>query len=246
MVRAHSSTLQLSYHIDAERCRPASQKRRSVMPIVYGASASPFVRKVRVFLAEKGMSYELEPVIPVNVSAEFKKLSPLGKIPAFRDGERTLADSSVICAYLERTQPQPALYPADPYDYARALWFEEYGDSGLAGVMGAKIFFQKVVGPMFFGHTTDESVVEKALEEELPPMYDYLEGQLGGDGSIVGKQFSIADIGIATQFVNLRHAGYGVDATRWPKLARYVATVHARSSFKAVIDEESQLFGTPA
>ena len=116
------------------------------MPTVYGVNASPFVRKVRVFLAEKGIAYDLEPVMPMNVSAEYRKISPLGKVPAFRDGDRTLADSSVICAYLERTHPTPALYPADPYDYARALWFEEYADGGLAPIMGAKFFFQRVVG----------------------------------------------------------------------------------------------------
>ncbi len=216
------------------------------MPTVYGVNASPFVRKVRVFLAEKGIAYDLDPVIPFNVSAEFRKMSPLGKVPAFRDGERTLADSSVICAYLERVHPQPALYPGDAYDYARALWFEEYGDGGLSGIIGAKIFFQKVVGPMFFGQTTDAAVVKKAFEEELPPMFDYLESQLGGDGVLVGKQFSIADIGIGTQFVNLRHAGYSVDAARWPKLAKYLAALHARPSFKAVIDEEAAAFGTPS
>lgn len=216
------------------------------MPTVYGVNASPFVRKVRVFLAEKGVAYDLDPVIPVNVSAEFRKMSPLGKVPAFRDGDRTLADSSIICAYIERVHPQPPLYPADAYDYARALWFEEYGDSGLSAIIGAKIFFQKVVGPMFFGHTTDEAVLKKALEEELPPMYDYLEGQLGGDGVLVGRQFSIADIGVGTQFVNLHHAGYSVDAKRWPKLAKYLAAVHARPAFKAVIDEEATTFGKPA
>jgi len=216
------------------------------MPTVYGVNASPFVRKVRVFLAEKGIAYDLDPVIPVNVSAEFRKMSPLGKVPAFRDGDRTLADSSIICAYIERAHPQPALYPADAYDYARALWFEEYGDSGLSAIIGAKVFFQKVVGPMFFGHTTDEAVVRKALEEELPPMYDYLEGQLGVDSVLVGQQFSIADIGVGTQFVNLHHAGYSVEAQRWPKLAKYLATVHARPAFKTVIEEEAATFGKSA
>jgi len=213
------------------------------MPTVYGVNVSPFVRKVRVFLAEKGIVYDLDPVIPINVSAEYRKMSPLGKIPAFSDGDRTLADSSIICAYLERVHPQPPLYPVDPYEYARALWFEEYGDSGLSGIIGAKIFFQKMVGPMFLGQATDEAVVKKALEEELPPMYDYLETQLGGDGALVGGRFSIADIGIGTQFVNLLHAGYSVDAKRWPRLSKYLAAVHARPTFKAVIDEEAATFG---
>jgi glutathione S-transferase len=212
------------------------------MPTLYGINASPFVRKVRVVLAEKGITYDHDPIVPVNVSAEYKRISPLGKVPAYRDGERALADSSVICAYLERVKPQPALYPSDPFDYARALWFEEYGDSGLAPIMGPKIFFQKIVGPRFFNQPTDEAVVAKAVGEELPPLFDYLESQLGNGDALVGGRFSIADIGIATQFVNLHHAGFGVDAKRWPKLARYVAAVHARPSFKTLIDEEASAF----
>src|SRR5437763_16654003 len=96
------------------------------MPTVYGIALSPFVRKVRVALAEKGVAYEVDPVLPVNVGPEYRKISPLGKVPAYRDGDTTLADSSVIIAYLDRTKPSPALYPSDPYDYARALWFEEF------------------------------------------------------------------------------------------------------------------------
>ena len=216
------------------------------MPIVYGAKASPFVRKVRVFLTEKGLPYELEEVIPVNVSPEFKKISPLGKIPAYRDGDLTLADSSVICAYLERTNPTPALYPSDPSEFARALWFEEYGDGGLAPVCTGKVFFQKVIAPWLFKRSPDEAVIKQATDEELPPMFDYLESQLGNGQAIVGKSFSIGDIGIATQFVNLRHAGFSVDAKRWPKLANYVTGVHSRPSFNALIEEEEALFKAAA
>jgi glutathione S-transferase len=213
------------------------------MPTVFGVNASPFVRKVRVVLAEKGIGYDLEPVIPINVSDEFRKMSPLGKIPAFQDGDRTLSDSSVICAYLERRHPQPALYPSDAYEYARALWFEEYGDTALLNVIGPKIFFQKIVRPAFFGQPTDEAVVRTAVEEELPPLFDYLEGQLAGGDFIAGRRFSIGDVGVATQFVNLRHAGYGIDGARWPKLARYVAGIHERPSFRTLIDEERASLG---
>lgn len=212
-------------------------------PIVYGIPVSPYVRKVRVALAEKGIEYDLDPVMPVNVSPEYRKISPLGKVPAFRDGDRTLADSSVIIAYLERTHPNPPLYPSDPYDYARALWFEEYADGGLVTVMGAKIFFQRVVGPRFFNQPTDEAVVAKALNEELPPMFDYLERELAASaGMLVGKQFTVGDIGVASQFVNFTYAGCSVDGKRWPKLAAYVAAVHARPSFKALMTEEQAMF----
>ena len=213
------------------------------MPTVYGIALSPFVRKVRVALAEKGVAYEVDPVIPVNVSPEYRKISPLGKVPAYRDGDTTLADSSVIIAYLDRTKPSPALYPSDPYDYARALWFEEYADGGLAGIIGPKIFFQKVVGPKFFNQPTDEAVVKKALEEELPPMFDYLESQLdAGDTTLVGKQFTVGDIGVGSQFVNFFHAGYGIDTKRWPKLAAYLAALHERPSFRTLLSEERALF----
>jgi len=212
---------------------------------LYGVGASPFVRKVRVVLAEKGLSYEHDPVIPFNVSAEYKKLSPLGKIPAWQDERGTLSDSSVICAYLERIHPQPALYPSDPYQYARALWFEEYADGGMVPITGPKVFFQRVVAPRFFNQPTDEKIVEQCLAEEVPPLFDYLEGQLSGDW-LVGSQLSIGDIAVGSVFANLRHAGVSVDTKRWPKLARYVARVHERPSFKHVIEDDRATLGLTA
>src|SRR5260370_13960982 len=95
------------------------------MPTLYGTFGSPFVRKVVVALGEKGIAFDHDPVLPFGPTPGYRKISPLGKIPAFRDGDRTLADSSVIIAYLERIHPQPALYPSDPYSFARAVWFEQ-------------------------------------------------------------------------------------------------------------------------
>src|SRR5262245_8654133 len=119
------------------------------MPTVLGVNLSPFVRKVRVALAEKNIPYDLVPVFPQAADEEFRKLSPLGKVPAFRDGDKGLCDSSIIIAYLEKTHPTPSLYPSDPYQYARALWFEEYADGGMVNVIGPKIFFEKIVAPRF-------------------------------------------------------------------------------------------------
>lgn len=71
--------------------------------IVYGGSVSPFVRKVRVVLAEKGLGYSLEQINPFSPPPDFAEISPLKRIPAFRDTDlpepNTLADSSVICDY---------------------------------------------------------------------------------------------------------------------------------------------------
>jgi|SRR5581483_5869188 len=215
------------------------------MPTLYGVDGSPFVRKVRVLCAEKKIAHDHEAVIPFNPPAEFRKVSPLGKIPAWRDGDKVLADSSVICAYLERTHPEPRMYPADPYEYARALWFEEWADGGFVTIVGPKIFLQRIINPRFFQKECDESAVQKAIAEDLPTYFDYLESQLGGDW-LVGKSFSIADIAVGSQFVNLAHAGVGVDAKRWPKLAKYVARVHSRPSFKEYIDKERAQLGIAA
>ena len=212
------------------------------MPTVFGVNASPFVRKVRVALAEKGIPYDLVPVFPGQTDAEYKKMSPLGKIPAFKEGDKSFSDSSVICLYLEKTHPSPALLPSDAYEYARALWFEEYGDSAMTGVFGPKIFFEKVVAPRFFNRQPNMESVEKAVKEDVPPICDYLESQLTGD-YLAGNQFSLGDIGVGTAFVNLFHAGYGIDTQKYPKLARYVARIHERPSFRTCIEEEKALFG---
>jgi len=207
-----------------------------------GANPSPFVRKVKVVLAEKNLPFEQEQTSPFPPSAEFRKLSPLGRIPAFTDGDRVLADSSIISAYLERIHPQPALYPSDPYDYARALWFEEYADSGLAPIIGGRMFFNKVVGPLLMKLPFDEALFRKAETEDLPPMFTYLEGELKGD-FLVGNSLTIGDIGVGAQFVNLFLSGVTPDAGKWPKLAAYLGRIHSRPSFKALIDGDKKMFG---
>jgi glutathione S-transferase len=217
------------------------------MSILYGAPVSPFVRKVMVALAEKGIPYEHDPVVPAIAPAEFKRVSrdvsPLGRIPAYRDGDFSLADSSVIIAYLERVKPSPALYPSDTKDYARALWFEEYGDSGLAPIIGGKIFFEKIAAPVFFKRPTNESVVSKAISEELPPLLDYLEQQLETDGWLVGRNFSIADIGVATHFAQASLCGASPEGKRYPKLNAYVDRALARASFADAIVKAKAMLG---
>ena len=62
--------------------------------VVLGGGVSPFVRKVRVFLAEKGLDYSHEEVNPFAPPEGWREVSPLGRIPAFRDGERVISGRS--------------------------------------------------------------------------------------------------------------------------------------------------------
>ena len=128
--------------------------------VVYGSSLSPFVRKVRVVLAEKGLSYEHQQINPFAPPDWFLEISPLKRIPVLRDTDEpepnTLPDSSVICAYLEAKYPQPALYPAQPFARARALWLEEYADTHMMQSIGPGLFFERVVKKLM-GRECDES-----------------------------------------------------------------------------------------
>ncbi len=206
------------------------------MIIIHGANGSPFVRKVKVALAEKSVPYEQQPLIPFGVSDEYKAKSPLGKIPCLEDGDFVLPDSSCILAYLEKKHPSPALLPADPEQYGRALWYEEYGDTKLIEVIGP-VFFERFIKKMLMQQEPDEERVKATLELQ-PPVFDYLEGEVADREYLAGGQFSVADIGIASPFVNLRLAGVELDASRWPKLSGYVQRIFSRPSFKDCIAEE--------
>lgn len=205
---------------------------------IYGALLSPFVRKVRCVLSEKQVPYELVATNPFDKGGDFLKRSPLGRIPALEDEQgRSLADSTVIAEYLEERFPTPALFPRDPYDRARVRWFDEYADGGMAPSLTAKIFFQRVISAKLIKGGCDEGVVQGALKE-LPTFLAYLEGELGGHQYLVAETFTLADVSIACQLVNLRHAGVEVDRTRFPALAAWFERIVARPSLHALVEQD--------
>lgn len=211
---------------------------------IYGPSLSPFVRKVRVFLAEKGQDYTLEQVNIFPAPDWFVEISPLKRVPVLRDdsvgANATLPDSSAICGYLERKFPAPSLYPQDPFAFGQALWYEEYADSDVAGNIGMGVFRPLVVSRMM-GKEPDTEAAGKTLSEKLPRNFAYLEKEIGSKTFLCGHTFGLADISVGTQFVNLAHAGHRPDAAAYPNLARYLAATLARPSFAACIEEETAL-----
>lgn len=211
------------------------------MPILHGVSPSPFVRKIRIVLAEKAIEYEFESVMPGAGSASFEKISPLRKVPVYQEGDFALPDSSVIFAYLERTHPVPRLLSEDARELGRALWFEEYADTKLVDVV-MPVFIQRVLNTKIFKQSCDEALVERSLESLIPPVFGYLESQIREDQWLVGDVFSIADIAVGSVFVSLKLAGEAVDGSRWPGLASYVERTHARASIAAIIAEEEASF----
>jgi glutathione S-transferase len=210
--------------------------------ILYGSSLSPLVRKVLAFAGEKGMALELQPTggAPGQHSPEFIAASPLRKMPALRDGDFTLADSSAIIQYLEALQPGPNLIPTDPKSRGRTIWFEEYGDTILMPC-GGKMFFNRVVAPTFLGRPGDPVIADTAERDELPPILAYLESVIPDSGFLVEDRLTLADLAIASPLANLPYMASGIDAERYPRLAAYVAAILSRPSFAPWIERETAL-----
>jgi len=204
---------------------------------IYGVPLSIHVRKVIVTALEKQLEHRVETVFPFDPPPGWRDLSPTGKIPAMKHGDLTLADSSVIVAYLEKRFPELPLSPSEPAQYARALWFEEYVDSQIApDVIG--LFQQKVLGPRVHKREPDTAVVNRLLHEDLPPKFDYLERSLDGDDYFVGGRVSVADITLASDLTIFHYLGCRLDADRHPNLLAHFQRMLKRDSFRKALAAE--------
>lgn len=208
---------------------------------VYGAPLSPFVRKLRLLLAEKGLDYQLQIVAPFNQPDWFFEISPLGRIPGFRDGELSLADSSVIAQYIEEQHPETvALYGHSAAERAQIRWLEKYADYELAPLTTFCVFVNRALNPTM-GKPCDEAAVQKAIEDKLPRHFDYLEKTLAGNDYFVGNRLSMADLAFACQVINMEHGNAQIDAVRWPGLAALQARLCQRDSVQAILPDECRM-----
>ena len=214
--------------------------------ILYGSSMSPFVRKVLGFAGEKGIELEVQPGGLPTPSAEFIEASPFRKMPALRDGDFTLSDSSAIIHYLEAKQPEPQLIPSDPQLRGKTIWFEEFADTILVAC-GTKIFFNRIVAPRFLGRVGDLEAADAAEIKKLPPILDYLERMVSGDdGYLVGDRLTLADIAVASPFANFRHCNTKVCAERYPRTVAFVDRILARPSLAVWIEREANYLAKQA
>jgi glutathione S-transferase len=193
---------------------------------VIGSFVSPYVRKVLACMELKGLDYAVDPITPFFGNDEFTRMSPLRRIPVLIDGDTVLSDSTVICAYLDEAYEGYALLPEGPRDRARARWLEEYADTRLGDLFIWGLFYQKFVRQRVWQEEPDEERVAKVLDEGAPAALDYLEGELPETGYLFGP-LGLADVALASFFVNARYVGFEVDAGRWPKVARFVGDVLA-------------------
>lgn len=210
---------------------------------IYGVPVSVHTRKVIVAAIEKDLPFENDPVIPYHPPAGWAELSPTGKIPVARDGALLLRDSAVICAYLERAHPRPALYPAGAADYARARWLEEYAGGVLYREVVHPLFFQRIIRPGMLNEKTDDAAVAAVLGQALPRVFAYLERELGESALEDGK-FGIADIALASNFINFHYLGYELDRGSHPALAASFRRWLERPSIRRALEAERPVAGS--
>ena len=201
---------------------------------LFGIPISPYVRKVAIALREKGLLFEPVFISPFEIPTWYREeINPLGKIPGYQDEEVTLGDSSVICAYLERSHPDFPLLPKAPAVFAKALWFEEYADGITTPVIAQEIFIPKLIAPTLFAKEVDQARVHKAFNETLPPLCAYLEQSLAGKHFLTGERFTLGDIAIASSFKNLALCDMELAQDHYPNFCEYLTRIWARPSFKA-------------
>ncbi|WP_088185644.1 glutathione S-transferase family protein [Sphingobium sp. Z007] len=205
--------------------------------IIHGARPSPFVRKVIVFAAEKGIAVEVQTAGFGRGAEGYRKGSPFGKIPALEDGDFLLCDSTAIITYMDALHPGEEMIPAEPKARARTIWYEEFGDTVVQPI-GQKIFFNRVVAKAL-KREPDLAAADAAEAEEMPAIYDYLEDVLPESGWLVADRFTLADLAAACPVINVGYCSDGLTADRWPRVAAWLERVKARPSVAAAMALEA-------
>ena len=152
------------------------------------------------------------------------------------EGELAIPDSSAICGYLEKRFPEHPVYPTDLADYGRALWYEDWADNELPKATAA-LFFNRVAVKMM-KREPDEAVIRKIIAQVQPPIFDYLESEIGDRVYLLGDRFSIADIAITCQFIQMMYSGEALPAASHPNITRYVTEHMHRDSFRGLINND--------
>jgi glutathione S-transferase len=155
---------------------------------IIGAPFSNFVWATRIACAEKGVPYAVVEARPH--TPEVDAIHPLGKIPAMRHGDVTLAESRAICLYIDRSFDGPSLIPADPRQAAET---EQWVSMICTAIDPAS--WRPYVGGYFFPGTADGSPNRAVIDPVIPKLEQHL-GVLDravAGGHLAANRFTLAD-----------------------------------------------------
>lgn len=188
---------------------------------IYETRTAPNPRRVRIFLAEKGIDVEyvqLDLQKGENISAEMLKKNPSGKVPVLElDDGTCIAETMAICRYFEALQSEPALMGKTPLEQAQIESWQRLVEFNFLVPVG--MCFQHSTG-YFRDRMTPVPEFGKVSGEMALTFLDKLEQRLGESTYVAGEQFSVADITLlcAIDFgrvVKLRLQGQHVHLKRW-------------------------------
>ena len=159
---------------------------------IIGAPQSNYVWVSRIACYEKGVPYTLVPVMPH--TPEIDAIHPLGKIPAMRHGDLTLAESRAICFYIDHAFSGPPLVSRDPAEGARTeQWIS------IVNTHFDVLVARPYVGAYFFPGTPDGSPNRAIIETVLPKLeaqIAMLDHSVAKTGHLVGNSFTLADMNV--------------------------------------------------
>lgn len=195
-----------------------------------GSLTSPYVRKIRVLLLEKGIPFEFvndPPWEPGNHVADF---NPLGKVPALvTDEGEVFFDSPILADYLETLGVYAPELPTDALEALRVKQLEALAD----GITDAAVVW--LLETRRPAEKQDAGTIERQ-RGKVERGLDALEKQLGSQAYLYGEAFSRADIAAASglAWISFRFPAYDWRSTR-PALAAHLARQLARPSFEQTI-----------
>jgi glutathione S-transferase len=200
---------------------------------IHESHNAPNPRRVRVFLAEKGVAVpfeEVDIVKAVNREDEFRKKNPLSTVPVLElDDGTCISESVAICRYFEELHPHPPLFGADAKQRALVeMWNRRMEFNILQPIADA--FRQR--HDFFKGRIRQLAEYAEVQRLNAEDGLDWLDRELAARRFIAGDQFSIADITavVAIDFGRVSKIAIKPDQLN---LARWHAEVSARPSAKA-------------
>ena len=203
---------------------------------LYDYQMAPNPRRVRMFLAEKGLSYADAGIDVVNVdiakgetfSSEFREINPYGGLPVLEldDGE-LITESMAISRYFEEAYPENPLMGTDARTKALIEMWNRRLELGLYNSIALSF---KHGNPMWKAVTNQVAEFSEVSAAEADKHIHKLNKHLVGSKYIVGDNFSVADITALCSIDFAKVIKRRIDAEEHPHLARWHALVSARPS----------------
>lgn len=191
------------------------------MITLYDDVFSPYARKVRIALYEKGIPFERIRALHGDCNrTDFLHVNPRAEVPAIVDGDFRLYDSTIICEYLEDAYPEPRLYPREPRLRAECRLIEDLADTRLDAASYAVTVIE-------FGRGERHETMHAAAARDLAALYDELEQRLGDRPYFCGEH-SLADVAIAPHVMAASFLGFAPDPARHAGLGRWMDRVQER------------------